>query len=154
MLRLPPGNGGTLAPQQFDVAFPQQTMRSPGEFNDDIKNPPPATFREACLAYGFVYDDSEFNAKQNLFNWLKPGDRWPYSFGPNKVWPLFCKKPIDQWDQVFLKLFKDEGLQAAKAAYDKYHNITGGKRRKRTKFNKRKSSSRVLSKSRRRIHRK
>lgn len=157
MSRLPPG--GTIAPPEFNVSFPrsaQKTRTSPGQFKDDIKKPTPETFREARVAYGNVNDDSEFEEKGNLFNWLKPGYRWPSSWGPNKGWPSFCNKPIYEWDQVFLKLFKDEGLRAAKAAYDEYRNPTGtgGKRRKRTKFNKRKSSSRVLSKSRRRTHRK
>lgn len=97
--------------------------------------------------------------KKNLINWLiglninvSNTDNDNY-YGPTRGWPSFCNNPIEDWDGV-KQYYPVEKLSAAKAAYDKYHKITGGKRRKRTKFNKRKSSSRVLSKSRRRTHRK
>jgi hypothetical protein len=91
--------------------------------------------------------------RKNLIDWLLEVDI--DRVGPTRGWPSFCNKPIEEWDDwLVMKRFKEDRLQAAKAAYDKYNNLTGGKRRKRTKFNKRKSSSRVLSKSRRRTHRK
>jgi hypothetical protein len=113
--------------------------------------------------------------KKNLVDWLNnlnphyrgssepagDGDKIDYYssnpdndnlFGPSRGWPSFCNKPIEAWDDGRFHHVKK--LHAAKVAYIKYRNLTGGKRRKRTKFNKRKSSSRVLSKSRRRIHRK
>ncbi len=95
--------------------------------------------------------------RKNLIGWMlhMKEKKLQEEYGPNKGWPSFCNKPIEEWDDwLRAKRFKEDSLQAAKAAYDKYHNLTGGKRRKRTKFNKRKSSSRVLSKSRRRTHRK
>lgn len=113
------------------------------ELKDDIKD-----------AMAAQPGDPEFDAKEHLWIWLK-GSRRDYYNGPNGGWPSFCNKPIEEWDDwLVMKRFKEDRLQAAKAAYDKYNNLTGGKRRKRTKFNKRKSSSRVLSKSRRRTHRK
>jgi len=98
--------------------------------------------------------------RKNLIDWMnslnadyKSSKLNEDSVGPSRGWPSFCNKPIEDWDGV-KQYFAVEKLRAAKAAYNKYHNLTGGKRRKRTKFNKRKSSSRVLSKSRRRTHRK
>ena len=95
--------------------------------------------------------------RKNLIGWMlhMKEKKLQEEYGPSRGWPSFCNKPIEEWDDwLRAKRFKEDSLQAAKAAYDKYHNLTGGKRRKRTKFNKRKSSSRVLSKSRRRTHRK
>jgi hypothetical protein len=109
------------------------------EFKDNIKD-----------AVAAQPGDPELQAKEHLFNWLNGVGGW--SNGPNRGWPSFCNDPIEKWDDI--GTFNDDLLRVAKAAYNKYHKLTGGKRRKRTKFNKRKSSSRVLSKSRRRTHRK
>ena len=101
--------------------------------------------------------NSEYTANERLFAWLENSHReinGPRATRAEAGWPSFCQNPIKDWPKVFQLYFTPEGLQAAKNEYDKYHSQGGGKRRKRTKFNKRKSSSRVLSKSRRRTHRK
>jgi hypothetical protein len=95
--------------------------------------------------------------RKNLIGWMlhMKEKKLQENYGPSRGWPSFCNQPIEEWDDwLMMKRFKEDSLRAAKAAYDKYRSLTGGKRRKRTKFNKRKSSSRVLSKSRRRTHRK
>jgi hypothetical protein len=137
---------GWLTAEEQQAAAAQAVVMSPyvkDEFKEDIK-----------AAVAAQHGDPEIEAKENLFTWLKWSGKLGI-YGPNSGWPSFCNKPIEEWDDwLRAKRFKEDSLQAAKAAYDKYHNLTGGKRRKRTKFNKRKSSSRVLSKSRRRTHRK
>jgi hypothetical protein len=109
------------------------------------------------------------HVRQRLENWLDnvhPEFNGPRATNDKAGWPQFCKNPIEQWDYLFRQAYSPERLAEAKAALDAYRatdkgmiayrddESSGGKRRKRTKFNKRKSSSRRLSKSRRRTHRK
>lgn len=111
----------------------------------------------------------EAHLRERLRAWLEnsyPQFNGPRATGDEAGWPQFCKKPIDKWPKKVTNGFTQERLEQAKAALDTYRKTdkgmiaypdeesSGGKRRKRTKFNKRKSSSRVLSKSRRRTHRK
>jgi hypothetical protein len=107
--------------------------------------------------------------RERLRAWLEynyPHINGPIATHDEAGWPQFCKKPIEQWPKKVTTGIPPARLVEAKAALDKFRatdkgmiaypddKSSGGKRRKRTKFNKLKSSSRRLSKSRRRTHRK
>jgi hypothetical protein len=137
-----------------DKGWPSFCNKPIEEWNENVRT----LFKEDVL----LAAKNRYNKflRKNLINWMimqrEKADQETL-YGPNRGWPSFCNKPIKEWDDIGtydIGTFDDDLLQDAKAAYNKYHSLTGGKRRKRTKFNKRKSSSRVLSKSRRRTHRK
>ena len=106
----------------------------------------------------------------NLYAWLESAPGYNF-FGPKAGWPAYCNNSVntwqyyhdhpranaaklayDEWDQK--RREKDERKSKSKNQERSRSSHSRGGAVKRTKFNKRKSSSRVLSKSRRRTHRK
>ena len=113
------------------------------------------------------YDETariERDQQNNLRAWLDRDTGYKF-FGPRAGWPAYCNSPVSAWQN-----FRDHPrANEAKETYDEWDqkrreksinrersrsSHSRGGSIKRTKFNKRKSSSRRLSKSRRRTHRK
>lgn len=113
------------------------------------------------------YDETariERDQQNNLRAWLDRDTGYKF-FGPRAGWPAYCNSPVSAWQN-----FRDHTrANEAKEAYDEWDqkrreksinrersrsSHSRGGSIKRTKFNKRKFSSRRLLKSRRRTHRK
>ena len=120
------------------------------------------------------YDETamlERDQQNNLRAWLDRDTGYKF-FGPKAGWPVYCNNPVNTWEYYHQHPRADE----AKTVYDEWVRIhrdknakyskpeddgscrsrsrsrsrSRGGAGKRSKCNKRKSSSRVLSKSRRR----